>query len=123
MPRCMRPLLPQALRACGAWALLPVQIALGVVLLVAASLLVRSLAHLRGGLEEIDPHHLIFASISTEAAGYDAARDRQFAEQLPQRLAELPGIDHAALTSYRPLVDSSSGPIAVDGGSEPARAD
>jgi putative ABC transport system permease protein len=110
-------------RLSGAWALLPVQIALGVVLLVAASLLVRSLAHLRGGLDEIDPQHLIFASISTEAAGYDAARDRQFAEQLPQRLAELPGIDHAALTSERPLVDSSSGPIAVDGGSAPARTD
>jgi putative ABC transport system permease protein len=104
-------------RLSGAWALLPVQIALGVVLLVAASLFVRTLVNLRGGMSEIDPHHLIFASISMDAAGYDAARQHQIAEQIPQRLAELPGIQHAALTWLRPLVDAAPGPVAIDGAS------
>jgi putative ABC transport system permease protein len=103
-------------RLSGAWALLPVQIALGVVLLVAASLFVRTLVNLRGGMADIDPHHLIFASISMDAAGYDAARQHHIADQVPQCLAMLPGIQHAALTWLRPLVDSAPGPVTVDGG-------
>lgn len=101
-------------RLSGAWALLPVQIALGVVLLVAASLFVQTLAHLRSGVEAVDPRHLIFASVSMEAAGDDTAREHRIVEQVPDRLAALPGIDHAALAWLRPLVDSMSGSIRVD---------
>jgi predicted permease len=101
-------------RLSGAWALLPVQIALGVVLLVAASLFVQTLAHLRSGVDAIDPRHLIFASVSMEAAGADATREHRIVEQVPDRLAALPGIDHAALAWLRPLVDSMSGSISVD---------
>jgi predicted permease len=110
-------------RLSGAWLLLPVQIALGVVLLVGASLFVQTLGNLRRGMQDLDPQHLIFASAWMDASG----QKRDIGQQVVDRLNALPGIDRAAITLVRPLVDSFDGPVGVgdtgNGISSPAPAD
>lgn len=79
--------------------LLVAQVALCVVLLVAAGLLLRSFAHLRGLEPGFSPEGLTVATISLEDARYrSAARVQQLFTATIDRLRETPGVTGAAVS-------------------------
>jgi predicted permease len=103
-----------------AWAravLVIVQVSLSFLLLVATGLVVKSLQRIR----EIDPgfstKNVLVTSLALTGAGYDAARAKNFDDELLRRVRRLPGVESAALARLAPLgVKSySSSVIAVDG--------
>jgi predicted permease len=101
------------------------QVALGVVLLVAAGLLVRTFAHLHGLDPGFDHEHVITASVSLQDARYRSAErvTRLFDEGLA-RLGGVPGVESAAVSlglPYERLLNLGfrrlDGPGASDRGS------
>jgi hypothetical protein len=75
------------------------QVALGVVLLVAAALLVRTFAHLNGLKPGFDPSHIMTASISLEDMRYRTSdRVARLFDDCLQRLRQSPGVDSAAIS-------------------------
>jgi putative ABC transport system permease protein len=86
------------------------QVALGVVLLVACGLVVRSLL----ALQEVDPGFRTRGAATFQlflpAATYPDAQARvRFAEETLERLAALPGVGAVGLASYLPLSGAESG--------------
>ena len=68
------------------------QVALSILVLFAASLLVRSLQKLLTQDLGYDSGHIIVASVSPSAVGYEGERFRQLAMRLADRLATIPGV-------------------------------
>lgn len=68
------------------------QVALSLLVLFAASLLVRSLQKLLTQDLGYDSRHIVVASVSPSAVGYEGERFRQLATQLADRLAKIPGV-------------------------------
>jgi putative ABC transport system permease protein len=87
--------------------LVVLQVGLSVVLLVAATLFVRTVRHLEQrdiGLSDLD--HLVTMQATVSRAVYktpDAVA--RFYDALLTRVTQLPGVRHAALASYPPLTD------------------
>jgi macrolide transport system ATP-binding/permease protein len=83
--------------------LVAVQIAVTVVLLVAAGLLARSLVSAR----HVDPGFrtggIAILSADVEMLGYDEARGRQFWDTALERVQALPGVEAAAVAARLPL--------------------
>jgi predicted permease len=79
------------------------EVALAVVLLVSATLLARSLAHLRGVDPGFDPDGLVTASVSLQDARYDTADEiaRLFRDSL-ERIATSPGVEAAGVALTAP---------------------
>jgi predicted permease len=106
-------------------ALVFAEVALGVVLVIGAGLLIRTLAHLMNLNPGFNPDHVITASLSLQDARYrtTAAGARLFRESLA-RIRELPGVESAAVILNLPYqqalnlnVQSISGqPVTRDGG-------
>ena len=97
-------------------ALVSLQVAVSVVLIVAGVLLTRSLF----AASDIDPgfraRQLVVATIALEMHGYDAARARDFFPLASDRLRQLPGVDAVAVTErvpFSPNIQYSQ--IVVDG--------
>ncbi len=91
-------------------ALVAAQVALGMVLLVAGGLVVRSLL----ALQEVDPGWRTSGAATFElflpAATYpDAPARVRFVEKTLERLAALPGVGSVGLASYLPLSGAQSG--------------
>jgi putative ABC transport system permease protein len=102
----------QGLRA----SLLVAEVALSLVLLVAAGLLLASFARLQGVEPGFEPEGVFTAQIVVPAQRYDPERLVAFYEQLYQRLATLPGSSSAALTDRVPLTGAQApAPVAVMG--------
>jgi predicted permease len=79
-------------------ALVVVQVALGVMLLVSAGLLSRTFTHLRSLDPGFDPQRLTVASVSLEDARYKGANQvARLADAVTATLRRTPGIDAAAL--------------------------
>ena len=79
--------------------LLVAQVALGVVLLVAAGLLLRSFAHLRGLQPGFNPERLTTATVSLQDVRYRSAeRVQQLFEQTVAHLRATPGVSGAAVS-------------------------
>ena len=92
------------------------QLALSLVLLVAAGLFIRALSH----GQKIDPGFEIggvaAAAIEPESWGYGEPRTRTFYRALRERVGALPGVDSVSYTSRLPLtMGSSPDEIAADG--------
>ena len=92
------------------------QLALSLVLLVAAGLFIRALSH----GQKIDPGFEIggvaAAAIEPESWGYGEPRTRTFYRALRERVGALPGVDSVWYTSRLPLMmGSSPDEIAADG--------
>ena len=68
------------------------QVALSILVLFAASLLMRSLQKLLTQDLGYDSGHIVVASVSPSAVGYEGERFRQLATQLADRLATIPGV-------------------------------
>ena len=97
------------------------EIAIALVLLVAAGLTARSLRQLLDVHPGFEPEHMLTARISLPAAGYrDNAATTAFFDRLQQRVETLPGIRNAGLTTLLPLTGrSSSGSTYIDRASTP----
>jgi predicted permease len=84
-------------------ALIVLQIAGSVVLLVVAGFFVRSLQRADRTDVGFDPRHVYTMGLATEQAGYDRARAGRFFDALETRVRALPGVDKAALSFAVPM--------------------
>jgi len=85
-------------------ALVVVQVALALLLLVGAGLVVRSFENLRTQDFGFRPENVVVARVGLPGTRYpDAAARRAFARALDERLGALPGVDAAGLVSPAPL--------------------
>jgi predicted permease len=92
-------------------ALVGTQVAVSMVLLIAAGLLLRGLYL----AQTIDPgfemKNVAAVSFDLRGQGYDAARAGVFQQQVMERLAALPGVDAVAEAGNTPLSDSHRGTV------------
>lgn len=96
-------------------ALVVFEVALSCGLLVASGLMIKSVTKLR----TMDPGFRT-AGIFTSRIGFpatytDTAMQKQFHEQLRERLTQIPGATHAAIASGLPAVGGNGGTFTVDG--------
>jgi predicted permease len=97
-------------------ALVVSQVALSLVLLIAASLFIRSLRNLENLDLGFQRNHLLSFSVDPSLAGYAATRIHSYAEQLQQRAAEVRGVRSAAIGTIRVLDgDEDIRTIAIPG--------
>ena len=97
-------------------ALVVVQVAVSVVLLVGGALLVRSLGA-AGDVElGYDPHRTAYLGLAMEMNGYDAERSGVFFEEARLRLEALPEVVEVGMTSRVPLSLNNNGfGVFIDG--------
>ena len=92
------------------------QIAISLVVLIAAGLVVRTLQQLQTMNPGFDPQNALTMSFDLSLQGYDEARGQQFYHQLADRVRALPGVKSAAVSSYIPLsLNYNSRNIYVEG--------
>jgi predicted permease len=92
------------------------QVALSLVLLVAAGLIVRSLQQVQTVGPGFEIEHTVTASVDLNLQGYNGPRGREFYKQLIARVDALPGVQSASLINYLPLnLDRSSASVYVEG--------
>lgn len=84
-------------------ALIVVQVAASLILLVAANLFLRSLARAELLNPGFDPENVLLVTIDLEAQGYGEAEGKHFYEQLRERLLHLPGVVSASMAQSLPL--------------------
>ncbi len=81
-------------------ALVVVQLALSMVLLIGAGLLVRSMHRLMTADLGFDRDRLVLVKVSTQKAGYTLAREEALARTLPERVRVLPGVVGVSTTFH-----------------------
>jgi putative ABC transport system permease protein len=98
-------------------ALVVVQIALSVVLLIGAGLLIKSFEAIRTAEPGFRTTGVLTTSVDAFTAGYDARRARLFQDELIARVQSIGGVESAAFSTATPFSYASvaSAPIAVDG--------
>jgi macrolide transport system ATP-binding/permease protein len=79
------------------------QIALSLVLLIAAGLVVRTLQHLQTMSPGFDPENALTMAVDVGLQGYDKARGLQFYRQVAERTRSLPGVQSMSLADFIPL--------------------
>ena len=79
------------------------EMALALVLLIGAGLCLQGLRQARRTALGLDPDHVLTASLQIGMNGYDPQTGLGFYRELRRRLAELPGVEDAALASWFPL--------------------
>ena len=89
-------------------ALVGLQIALSTMLVVGAGLFLRTLTALSSQDVGFNTQHLILFDINPPAARYPAGKDVALHEDLTQRIAALPGVQHVSPASTAYLADSMS---------------
>jgi len=98
-------------------ALVVVQVALSLLLLVSAGLFLRTLAKAQAVDPGFSTRTGLVASIDLQPAGYDAARGSVFQQQLLTRVREIPGVGAATFARRMPLGfgGNANTSISVDG--------
>ncbi|HKQ77562.1 MAG TPA: ABC transporter permease [Blastocatellia bacterium] len=92
------------------------QVALSLLLLIAAGLIVRSLQQVQTIGPGFEVENRLTMSVDLGLQGYDEARGREFYKRLMTRVESLPGVLSASYTNYIPLnMDSSSGSMYAEG--------
>jgi predicted permease len=86
-------------------ALILVQVAVSVVLLVAAVLLFRSVRNSASIEIGFDPDGVVLTSFDLQSLGYDRSVVEEFYGNLLQRARALPGVESAALADFIPMGD------------------
>jgi macrolide transport system ATP-binding/permease protein len=94
-----------------------VQVALSFVLLVGATLVLRSLERMRDADPGFSADSVVTTAVGLFAAGYDTSRAKPFDGQFLQRVRSIAGVEGAALARSTPFSTRpyDEGPIAVDG--------
>lgn len=101
--------------------LLVAQIALSLVLLVAAGLVVRALGQVRALDPGFEIENGFMMSFDLGLQGYDRARGENFSRELVERVKAMPGVRSASLANFVPLsLNYSSVNVLVEG-AEPKR--
>lgn len=97
-------------------ALIVGQLALSLVLLVAAGLLLRALDRGAKTNPGFDPAGVSLASFNMETFGYDTAQGRAFLDALRERVRALPGVTAVTFTTNTPLAFAiSEGRVQIPG--------
>lgn len=93
------------------------EIAMAMVLLLASGLLVRSLAKLEQVRTGFDPSGLMSAELSLPATTYkNAEQQAAFYRTLEERLTQIPGVSHAAISNALPFTNAGgSGSFTIEG--------
>jgi len=92
------------------------QIAISLVVLIAAGLVVRTLQQLQTMNPGFDPQNALTMSFDLGLQGYDEQHGQQFYRQLTERVQSLPGVKSAAVSDYIPLsLNYNSRNIFVEG--------
>ena len=92
------------------------QIAISLVVLIAAGLVVRTLQQLQTMNPGFDPNNALTVSFDLGLQGYDEARGQQFYRQLTERVQSLPGVESVAVGNYVPLsLNYNSRNVFVEG--------
>ena len=89
-------------------ALVVLQVAGSLMLLVIAALFTESLSKVQRTDLGFDPHNVVNLTMDPSEVGYDKAQGLAFYQTLLERVRALPGIESAALTSSTPLGDYSN---------------
>ena len=100
-------------------ALILVQVALSLPLLVSAALLVKSLQNLRAVDAGFGKENVLFASVNPSLNGYSNERTTAFYDQLLTRTRALPGVKFASLGSDSPVSGNSDQNLIVVEGHTP----
>ena len=87
-------------RLFGGKALIALQVALSLVLLVGAGLFVRTLMNLRAQAIGFRPDHILLFEMDASASGYKDARLHDFYETVLERVTSMPGVQEASLSRY-----------------------
>ena len=97
--------------------LVVVQVSLSFLLLVGAALVLRSLNGLRAASPGFSVDRVVTTAFTFAPLGYDAARARNFEDELLARVQALPGVESASWSRSVPFtfLTYSSARIAVDG--------
>lgn len=98
-------------------ALVVVQVAMSVALLVGAGLLTKSFYNLQSAETGFDAENVLTARVNLPATRYGEVEQRQaYYTQMLEELAALPGVEHAAYVSTLPFSGgNSSGSFDIDG--------
>jgi predicted permease len=92
------------------------QVAVSVVLLVAASLFVRSVQRAQTVDLGFDHRHVLNMAVDVSQQGYDEARGRTFFTQLESKLRELPGVESVSYAYSVPLgYYNSASSVEIEG--------
>jgi predicted permease len=103
-------------------ALVTVQIALSLVLLVGAGLLIRSFVAIRTANPGFATSGALTTTVDAFTAGYDVQRARTFQDELLERVHAIAGVNTAAFSTLTPFsyASTTSAPFKVDGYDPPA---
>jgi putative ABC transport system permease protein len=98
-------------------ALVVVEVALSLVLLVGAGLLIRTLWNLRGVDPGFQPDHVLTMSVGVAGTDYSTPeQESMFLDELVRRVGALPGVRAVGVTDSLPLTGGGSiQPVAVEG--------
>ncbi|HEX5964703.1 MAG TPA: ADOP family duplicated permease, partial [Pyrinomonadaceae bacterium] len=98
-------------------ALVVVQVALSLAVLVCGGLFIKSFRQAQTMDPGFGTKNALITTLDPELVGYDSERSRNFFRQAIERAASLPGVEAAATARLLPLGDSSnsSGPILREG--------
>jgi predicted permease len=96
-------------------ALVVFEIALSCGLLVAAGLMTKSVTKLRNIDPGFDARNLFTARVGFPATYTDTVKIRQFFEQLPSRLGQIPGVQATSVSSGLPGVNMGGGTVMIEG--------
>ena len=96
-------------------ALVVAQIAISLLMLVAAGLFVRTLSNLQSVPLGFNRDNVLLFEVNAPQAGYPAAGVADFYAGLRQRLAEIPGVRHVTLSHASLIRAGRSHPVTVNG--------
>ncbi len=105
-------------------ALVVVEVALALVLLIGAGLMMRSVLRLTNIEPGFDSKNVATLSVALSPTKYpDAAKVRQFYQQTLERIRSLPGVESAAWTIGLPLAGSNETSFAIPGRPRPSESE
>jgi predicted permease len=100
------------------------QITVCLVLLISAGLCVQSLFNARSIDPGFSTHNIAVAQLDPGSLGYTEAQDRQFYQQLLERVRAFPGVSSASLSGSLPLgTGYSTGGVQIEGFTPPPGLD
>ncbi len=97
-------------------ALVVIEVALSLVLLIGAGLMLRSLWNLQTIDPGFDEHNVLTLTVMVNKHQFtDPTQESQFFDSILQRIRTLPGVDSAAAVDNLPLQGGSNQPVAIEG--------
>jgi len=95
-------------------ALVVIQVAFSLLLLVGAGLVLRSLEKIRPSRLGFSTENMVVGIVRLDEAKYDRAKTQEFYRQLSERLTALPGVQSASLVSEIPLTFMGGSRSSID---------